>query len=105
MTRIEALAIAAPLIVAAAGGLFVLVTNYFDDKATAKRAATRAAVLDATAQDPLDREIAEARIGSKALLAAAVKQLDSLNRLEARSAAQTASRRALEPAEDSGKNS
>jgi hypothetical protein len=37
MTRIEVLAIAAPLIVAAAGGLFVLAANYLDDKATAKR--------------------------------------------------------------------
>ena len=37
MTRVEALAIAAPLIVAAIAGLFALVTNYFDDKATAKR--------------------------------------------------------------------
>jgi hypothetical protein len=37
MTRIEALAVAAPLIVAAAGGLFVLAANYLDDKATAKR--------------------------------------------------------------------
>jgi hypothetical protein len=37
MTRIEALAIAAPLVAAAALGLFGLATNYFDDKATAKR--------------------------------------------------------------------
>jgi hypothetical protein len=37
MTRVEALAIAAPLLVAAVAGLFALVTNYFDDKATAKR--------------------------------------------------------------------
>jgi uncharacterized protein YlxW (UPF0749 family) len=37
MTQVEALAIAAPLVAAAALGLFVLVTNYFDDKATAKR--------------------------------------------------------------------
>jgi hypothetical protein len=59
MTRIEALAIAAPLVAAVAMGLFVL--------------------------------------------AAAVKQVDSLNRLEERSAAQTASRLALEPAEDGGK--
>jgi hypothetical protein len=104
MTRIEALAIAAPLVVAAALGLFGLATNYFDDKATAKRAAAKAAGRDAVAGDPLDREIAEARTGSRALLAAAVKQLDSLNRLEARSAAQTASRPALEPVEDGGKN-
>ena len=102
MTEIEALAFAAPLVVATALGLFVFATNYFDDKATAKRAATRAAVSDATAQDSLDREIAEARTGSRALLAAAVRQLDSLNRLEARSAAQTASHRALEPVEDGG---
>jgi hypothetical protein len=102
MTQIEALAIAAPLVVAAVLGLFVMVTNYFDDKATAKRAAAKAAGRDATAENPLDREIAEARTGSRALLAAAVKQLDSLNRLVARSAAQTASRRALEPVEDGG---
>jgi hypothetical protein len=37
MTRVEALAIAAPLLVAAIAGLFALVTNYFDDRATAKR--------------------------------------------------------------------
>jgi hypothetical protein len=37
MTQIEALAIAAPLVAAAALGLFGLATNYFDDKATAKR--------------------------------------------------------------------
>jgi hypothetical protein len=37
MTRIEALAIAAPLVAAAAVGLFVLATNYLDDKATARR--------------------------------------------------------------------
>jgi hypothetical protein len=37
MTRIEALAIAAPLVAAAALGLFGLATNYFDDKSTAKR--------------------------------------------------------------------
>ena len=102
MTRIEALAIAAPLVVAVALGLFGLATNYFDDKATAKRVAAKAAAHDAAAENPLDREIAEARTGSRALLAAAVKQLDSLNRLEARSAAQTASRRALEPVEDGG---
>lgn len=102
MTRIEVLAAAAPLVVAAAMGLFVLATNYFDDKATAKRAAAKAAGLGAAAGDSLDREIAEAKTGSEALLAAAVKQLDSLNRLEAHSAAQTASRRALEPVEDGG---
>ena len=104
MTRIEVLAAAVPLVVAAAMGLFVLATNYFDDKATAKRAAAKAAGQDAAAGNPLDRELAEARTGSRALLAAAVKQLDSLNRLEARSAAQTASRRALEPVEDGGEN-
>jgi hypothetical protein len=102
MTRVEALAIAAPLLAAAAVGSFVLVTNYFDNKATAKRAAAKAAGQDAAAGNPLDREIAEAKTGSRALLAAAVKQLDFLNRLEARSAAQTASRRALEPVEDGG---
>jgi hypothetical protein len=37
MTRVEALAIAAPLFVAAVAGLFALLTNYLDDKATAKR--------------------------------------------------------------------
>jgi hypothetical protein len=37
MTRIEALAIAAPLVAAAVMALFVMVTNYFDDRATAKR--------------------------------------------------------------------
>jgi hypothetical protein len=37
MTQIEALAIAAPLVTAAALGLFGLATNYFDDRATAKR--------------------------------------------------------------------
>ena len=41
MTRVEALAIAAPLIVAAVLGLFGLATNYFDDKATAKRATAK----------------------------------------------------------------
>jgi hypothetical protein len=102
MTRVEMLAIAAPLVAAAALGLFGLATNYFDDKATAKRAAAKAASRDAAAGDPLDREIAEAKTESRALLAAAVKQLDALNRLEARSAAQTASRRALEPVEDGG---
>lgn len=102
MMTIETLAVAAPILVAVVAGLFGLATNYFDDKATAKRAATRAAVSDTTAQDRLDRELAEARTGSRALLAAAVKQLESLNRLEARSAAETASRRALETAEDGG---
>jgi hypothetical protein len=100
MTRIEALAIAAPLVVAAALGLFGLATNYFDDKATAKRAAAKAAGRDAAAANSLDREIAEAKIGSRALLAAAVKQVDSLNRLEERSAAQKTSGLALEPAGD-----
>jgi hypothetical protein len=103
MTRVEALAIAAPLVAAVAMGLFVLVTNYFDDKATAKRAAAKAADQNAAAGNSLAREIAEAKTGSRALLAAAVKQVDSLNRLEERSAAQTASRLALEPAEDGGK--
>jgi hypothetical protein len=102
MTRVELLAITAPFFAAVVMGLFLLVTNYFDDKATAKRAAAKAAGRDTAAGNPLDREIAEARTGSRALLAAAVKQLDSLNRLEARSAAQTASRRALEPVEDGG---
>src|ERR1700712_2552231 len=102
MMTIETLAIAAPILAATVVGLFALATNYFDDKATAKRATAKAAGLGAIAGDPLDREIAEAKTGSKALLAAAVKQLDSLNRLEARSAAQTASRRALEPVEDGG---
>jgi hypothetical protein len=102
MTRIEALAIAAPLVVAAALGLFGLATNYFDDKATAKRAAAKAAGRDAAAGNPLDRELTEARTGSRALLAAAVKQLDALNRLEARSAARTTSPRALEPVQDGG---
>jgi 5-bromo-4-chloroindolyl phosphate hydrolysis protein len=102
MMTIETLAVAAPILVAVAAGLFGLATNYFDDKATAKRAAAKAAGWDAAAGNPLDREIAEARTGSRALLAAAVKQLDSLNRLEARSAAQAASRRAFEPAEDDG---
>jgi hypothetical protein len=102
MITIETLVVAAPILVAVAAGLFGLATNYFDDKATAKRAATRAAVSDATAQSALDRKIAEAKTESRALLAAAVKQLDSLNKLEARSAAQTASRRALEPVEDGG---
>jgi hypothetical protein len=83
-------------------GLFLLVTNYFDDKATAKRAAAKAADRDPATGNPLDREIAEARTESRALLAAAAKQLDSLNRLEARSAARTISRRALEPVEDGG---
>jgi hypothetical protein len=101
MITIETLAVAAPILVAVVAGLFGLATNYFDDKATAKRAAAKTAGRDA-AQDPLDREIAEARTGSRALLAAAVKQLNSLNRLEARSAAETASRRALEPVEDGG---
>jgi Flp pilus assembly protein TadG len=50
MTRVEALAIAAPLLVAAIAGLFALVTNYFDDKATAKRQKQKAAdVLRQTA--------------------------------------------------------
>jgi Flp pilus assembly protein TadG len=102
MITIETLAVAAPFLVAAAIGLFGLATNYFDDKATAKRAAAQAARSDATAGNPLDREIAEARTGSRALLAAAVKQLDTLNRLEERSAAQTRSRLALEPVEDGG---
>jgi hypothetical protein len=102
MMTIETLAVAAPILVTVAFGLFGLATNYFDDKATAKRAATPATVSDATAENPLDREIAEARTGSRALLAAAVKQLDSLNRLEARSAAERASRRALESVEDGG---
>jgi hypothetical protein len=98
MITIETLTIAAPILAAAAVGLFALVTNYLDDKATAKRAATQAAGRDVTAGTSLDREIAEARTGSRALLAAAVKQLDSLNRLEERSAAQ--SNLALEPAGD-----
>jgi hypothetical protein len=99
----ETLAIAAPLLAATVVGIFALATNYFDDKATAERAAARAAGPDATSANSLDREIAEAKTGSKALLAAAVKQLDALNRLEERSAAQTASRLAFEPAEDGGK--
>ncbi|HEV7880220.1 hypothetical protein [Bradyrhizobium sp.] len=103
MMTIETLAIAAPILAATVVGLFALATNYFDDKATAKRAAARAANPDATPGDSLDREIAEAKTGSRALLAAAVKQLDSLNRLEERSAAQTASRLAFELAEDGGK--
>ena len=37
MTRVEALAIAAPLVVAAVAGLLALLTNYLDDRATAKR--------------------------------------------------------------------
>jgi hypothetical protein len=37
MTRVEALAIAAPLFVAAIASLFALLTNYLDDRATAKR--------------------------------------------------------------------
>jgi hypothetical protein len=37
MTRVEALAITAPLFVAAVAGLFALLTNYLDDRATAKR--------------------------------------------------------------------
>ena len=37
MTRVEALAIAAPLFVAGVAGLFALLTNYLDDRATAKR--------------------------------------------------------------------
>jgi hypothetical protein len=102
MTRVELLAITAPFFAAVVMGLFLLVTNHLDDKATAKRAAAKAAGLGAAAGDSLDREIAEAKTGSEALLAAAVKQLDSLNRLEAHSAAQTASRRALEPVEDGG---
>jgi hypothetical protein len=36
MTRVEALAIAAPLLAAAAVGLFVLATNYLDNRAAAK---------------------------------------------------------------------
>jgi hypothetical protein len=103
MTRVELLAITAPFFAAVVMGLFLLVTNYFDDKATAKRAAAKAAGRDAAAGNSLDREIAEAKTGSRALLAAAIKQVDSLNRLEERSAAQTASRLALEPAEDGGK--
>lgn len=101
MMTIETLAVAAPILVAVALGLFALATNYFDDRATAKRAATQAPGPDATAGNLLDREIAEARTGSRALLAAAAKQLESLNRLEERSAAQTTSRLALEPAGDS----
>ncbi len=99
MMTIETLAVAAPIFVAIAAGLFGLATNYFDDKATAKRIAAKAGRATA-AGNPLDREIAEARTGSRALLAAAVKQIDSLSRLEARSAAQTASGHALEPAGD-----
>ena len=104
MITIETLAVAAPILVAVAAALFGLATNYFDDKATAKRAAAKVAGRDAAAGSPLDREIAEARTESRELLAAAVKQLDSLNRLEARSTAHTASGRALEPVEDGGKN-
>lgn len=98
MTQIEWLAIAAPLVVAAAAGLFALATNYFDDKATAKRAAAKAAGWDAAAVNSFDHDIAEAKTRSKALLAAAVEQVDSLNRLEERSAAQTISPLALESA-------
>ena len=98
---IETLAVAAPILVAVTLGLFGLATNYFDDKAAAKRAATQAAVLPATAGHAFDHEIAEARTQSRALLAAAVKQLDSLNRLEERSAAQTVSPFALTSVEDS----
>jgi hypothetical protein len=36
MITIETLAVAAPILVAVAFGLFGLATNYFDDKATAK---------------------------------------------------------------------
>jgi hypothetical protein len=37
MTRVELLAITAPFFAAVVMGLFLLVTNHFDDKATAKR--------------------------------------------------------------------
>jgi hypothetical protein len=100
MTRVELLAITAPFFAAVVMGLFLLATNYFDDKATAKRAAAKAAGRDAATGNSLEREIAEARTGSRALLVAAIKQLDSLNRLEERSAAQKTSRLALEPAGD-----
>jgi hypothetical protein len=43
MTRVEALAIAAPLFAAAAAGLFALLTNYFDDRAAAMRLKQRQA--------------------------------------------------------------
>jgi hypothetical protein len=51
MTRIEALAIAAPLVAAAALGLFALVMNYLDDRATAKRAREKADANAALASD------------------------------------------------------
>jgi hypothetical protein len=43
MMTIETLAVAAPILVAVAAGLFGLATNYFDDKAAAKRQKQKAA--------------------------------------------------------------
>jgi hypothetical protein len=52
MTRVEALAIAAPLLVAAIAGLFALVMNYFDDRATAKRQKQKQADVLRTTANP-----------------------------------------------------
>jgi hypothetical protein len=52
MTQIEALAIAAPLVAAAALGLFGLATNYFDDKATAERKKQKPADMLRQIADP-----------------------------------------------------
>jgi methyl-accepting chemotaxis protein len=52
MTRAEALAIAAPLFAAAAAGLFALLTNYFDDRAAAKRLTQKQADASRQITDP-----------------------------------------------------
>lgn len=49
---IETLAIAAPLFAATVVGLFALVTNYFDDRATAKRQKQKQADVLRTTANP-----------------------------------------------------
>jgi hypothetical protein len=49
---IETLAIAAPLFAATVVGLFALVTNYFDDRATAKRQKQKQADMLRTTANP-----------------------------------------------------
>lgn len=68
MITIETLTIGAPILVAAVVGLYALATNYFDDKATAKRAGlksagsfwARAAGSSSERVDRTDSEIVEA---------------------------------------------
>jgi hypothetical protein len=52
MTRVEALAIAAPLLATAAGGLFILAANYLDNRAAAKELKQKQAGVPHKTTDP-----------------------------------------------------